>query len=237
MLELNKIYLGMWHNYIKDIPENYIDLILVDPPYNIDNQGKVKSHLSTTGIVNINYNFEKCNINDFLLFIPKLKETGSIVIFYDARYNYKIIDLFENNNLKFKSFIYYIKNNRGINPRKNFVNIIETACWFVKNSDYKWNGKGTSRNGIKDFTNELNNPKKCIHPTQKPLNVFKEIIRIFTDKNDIVADFYSGSGTTAHACINLYRNFICFEKEEKYYNTSIKRIEIANKIKIKKFIE
>ena len=76
-----------------------------------------------------------------------------------------------------------------------------------------------------DFTGVVNNSKqKLPHPTQKPLSLFMELIRTFTNENDIVFDGYAGSGTTAEACMKTNRNFIVCETSEKYYQISKKRI-------------
>jgi site-specific DNA-methyltransferase (adenine-specific) len=63
-----------------------------------------------------------------------------------------------------------------------------------------------------------------LHPTAKPLEIIKRLIEMLTKENDIILDNYSGSGTTAHACLELNRQFICFEQDTEYYNKSIERI-------------
>jgi site-specific DNA-methyltransferase (adenine-specific) len=68
------------------------------------------------------------------------------------------------------------------------------------------------------------NQKDKIHPTQKPLELFEYLIRTYTDENETVLDNCSGSGTTAEGCINLNRNFICFEKDVDYWKQSVERI-------------
>lgn len=67
------------------------------------------------------------------------------------------------------------------------------------------------------------------HPTQKPLQLFKWCLNLFSKENDLILDCYSGSGTTAIAASELKRNFICVEKDEYYYNESVKRLEKYNK--------
>ena len=47
----------------------------------------------------------------------------------------------------------------------------------------------------------------------------------YSKEGDLIADFFSGSGTTAIACHNLKRNFICVEKDKEYYAASVKRLE------------
>lgn len=61
-----------------------------------------------------------------------------------------------------------------------------------------------------------------LHPTQKPVALFKYLIKTYTNEGDLVLDNCAGSGTTGVACKNLNRNFILIEKEPKY-------VEIINK--------
>jgi DNA modification methylase len=63
-----------------------------------------------------------------------------------------------------------------------------------------------------------------IHPTQKPLTLIKELIQKTSKENDLVLDCFSGSGATAIACYELNRNFIAIEKDEKYHNLSMERL-------------
>jgi len=73
-----------------------------------------------------------------------------------------------------------------------------------------------------------------LHPTQKPVALFEYLIKTYTNEGDLVLDNCAGSFTTAIACDNLKRNWICIEKEAKYCNIGKKRIknnEICNKEK------
>ena len=65
------------------------------------------------------------------------------------------------------------------------------------------------------------------HPTQKPVLLLEDLIKTFSDKGDTVVDLTAGSGSTAVACINTARNFICIEKEWDYCETAVKRIDKA----------
>ena len=64
-----------------------------------------------------------------------------------------------------------------------------------------------------------------LHPTQKPVALFEYLIKTYTDEGETVLDNCIGSGTTAVACLNTNRNFIGFEKEEKYCKIANERIE------------
>lgn len=74
--------------------------------------------------------------------------------------------------------------------------------------------------------------EKAIHPTQKPLRLFEMILRDYAAPEPsggglLVADFFSGSGTTAVACHNLKLDFVCIEKDEDYFKASCKRLQDA----------
>ena len=61
------------------------------------------------------------------------------------------------------------------------------------------------------------------HPTQKPISIIKRIISASSNKNDLILDPFAGSGTTAIACHDLDRKFICIEKEPKYHEIATQR--------------
>jgi len=63
------------------------------------------------------------------------------------------------------------------------------------------------------------------HSTQKPVDLFRYLIKTYSNEGDLVLDNCSGSGTTAAACIMEGRNYICIEKDVNYYSSSLKRIE------------
>ncbi len=62
------------------------------------------------------------------------------------------------------------------------------------------------------------------HPTQKPVALFEYLIRTYSNENEVILDNCSGSGTTAIACMNTNRRFICIERDETYHRKSIERM-------------
>lgn len=72
------------------------------------------------------------------------------------------------------------------------------------------------------------NTEVGLHPTQKPVDLFRYLIRTYTNENEIVLDNVAGSGTTAIAALMENRQYILMEKEEKYYNIILERIEKYN---------
>ena len=63
-----------------------------------------------------------------------------------------------------------------------------------------------------------------IHPTQKPVGVLKQLIKIFTDEGDVVIDPVAGSGSTLRACAELNRKCYGFEIKKKFYNEAQERM-------------
>jgi site-specific DNA-methyltransferase (adenine-specific) len=72
---------------------------------------------------------------------------------------------------------------------------------------------------------EFNVQQEGIHPTQKPVALFEYLIKTYTNPGELVLDNCAGSFTTAIACINTDRNYICIEKDETYCEIGRKRIE------------
>jgi len=66
--------------------------------------------------------------------------------------------------------------------------------------------------------------ERGLHPTQKPVALFEYLIKTYTQEGELVLDNCAGSFTTAVACDNTNRNWICIEKEEKYCNIGLTRI-------------
>jgi len=88
----------------------------------------------------------------------------------------------------------------------------------------RWNGGG--KRGV--FTHCTNNrDRHGEHPTEKPLNLMKELVSLFSNKGHTILDAFMGSGTTGVACVKLGRKFIGIELEEKYFDIACERIQKA----------
>lgn len=66
--------------------------------------------------------------------------------------------------------------------------------------------------------------KVNLHPTQKPLSLMEYMIATYTNEGDIVLDNTAGSGTTGRAAMNLNREYIMIEKDEKNYQICLERV-------------
>ena len=99
----------------------------------------------------------------------------------------------------------------------------------VNNMQYGITGVQTDNKGTRHPTTILDFAQKWrrqdqIHPTQKPIELFEWLIKTYTNEGDLVLDNCAGSFTTAIACLNTKRNYICMEKEQKYFEIGEKRI-------------
>jgi site-specific DNA-methyltransferase (adenine-specific) len=63
-----------------------------------------------------------------------------------------------------------------------------------------------------------------VHPTQKPVALFEYLIKTYTNERALVLDNCAGSGTTAVACENTGRRWVCIEKDETYYAKACERL-------------
>ena len=84
-----------------------------------------------------------------------------------------------------------------------------------------WEGKKYKSNILKykkDYTGH--------HPTQKPVLLLEDLIKTFSNENDLVVDLTMGSGSTGVACVNTNRNFIGIEMDDNYFNIATERINL-----------
>ncbi|KAA6351233.1 DNA adenine methyltransferase YhdJ [termite gut metagenome] len=66
---------------------------------------------------------------------------------------------------------------------------------------------------------------KTIHPTQKPVYLLERLLALTTKEGDTVLDPFAGSCSTAAACINTSRNYICYEIDKEYYDAGVRRLK------------
>lgn len=79
----------------------------------------------------------------------------------------------------------------------------------------------------KSIIRELGNRYKAIHPTQKPPRLIERLLALVSQPGDIILDTFAGSCSTAIACINTNRQFICYEIDKEYYDAGLDRVKKA----------
>jgi len=122
-----------------------------------------------------------------------------------------LIDIFNINKMQgFKQFDDLKKINKEFkNQFKSTFNLWEGGKYKSNILKYK-----------KDYTGH--------HPTQKPVLLLEDLIKTFSNENDLVVDLTMGSGSTGVACVNTNRNFIGIEMDSNYFEIAEQRIKEAN---------
>lgn len=126
-----------------------------------------------------------------------------------------------------KQCLYNPQKTQGHPPTNTYTKRAEVAnkSMVYGNNKQDISGGGeTDRYPKQLLTFKSDKQKSCLHPTQKPLELMEYLVKTHTNDGGKVLDFASGSGTTAHACMNLGRRSISVEKEEEYYLKSIERL-------------
>lgn len=216
---------------IKRIPDNSIDFILTDPPYNLSQHST--GNIPLPGRSAMNNDVAEWDMIDFNPeewadeFIRILKPTGNLFIF--TSYNqlgrwYNCLDhKFDTSN-----FMIWHKTNPAPKIFKaGFLNSCEMifTCW---NKKHTWNfiSQAEMHNFIESpicmRPERLSNPK---HPTQKPVSILKKMIEIASNEDDIIFDPFMGVGSMGVTALELGRRFIGVELDENYYNAAKQRIE------------
>ena len=101
----------------------------------------------------------------------------------------------------------------------------QTGLGYVEVESDKYNPDFKNPSSIIKINSLRPNSREFVdHPTQKPLALFEYLIKTYTNEGNTVLDCCAGSGTTAVACTKLNRNYVCIEKEEKYFKIIKERL-------------
>lgn len=159
-------------------------------------------------------------------FYQKLKKGGTCIIFFDIWKISILKQLLEKHKFKQIRLIEWIKTNPQ--PRNSKINYLtnarECALLAVKHSNPIFNS--SYDNGL--YFLPIQGGKR-IHPTQKSLILFEQLIEKHSNKDDLVIDPFLGSGTTFFACNNKQRNFKGCEINKEYYDHIINKAKTDHK--------
>ncbi len=248
-LELNKIYCGDCLDLMKEIPDKSIDLVLTDPPYNTMVNEDILQNGKTIVRRYVPFDAINLNIEGLIKNISRvLSDGGNLIIFCSDRQIGDYIRAFESQGLKYRNTLVWSKGSAMPKIRKNsFINQSEYICYGHKEGKHTFNFKKQS-----EMSNVLSyEPSVSFsygpaqnggvgeatgHPTQKPSLLIQHLTEVCSNEGDTVLDPFLGSGTTAVACKRTGRNFIGIEKEPKYVDIALKRLEKVNNRKLSEFL-
>ena len=243
--------------FLKQLPDSSVQLILIDPPYNLD--------LATWDTFSNYMDWAKQWLNEVERI---LTDNGNFVIFGGYQYqDVKKGDLLEimhylrhNTNLLFVNLIIWCYKT-GMGAHRFFANRHEEILWYAKTKKYYFD-LDSVRIPFDERTKELykkdkrlnpisiekgknptnvwqierliaNSWERVGHPTQKPLEVIRRLVKGLSYPGSTVLDFFAGSGTTGRVCIEEGRNSILVDNDTKTLDYFKKHL---NKMRLGKFI-
>lgn len=213
----------------KSIPNNSVDLILTDPPYNISKYSTGNINLPNRKSINndiANWDNIELNPEDYLEDFKRIiKPTGNIFIFTTYNCIGKWHAVFDDHFDTSQIMIWHKTNPVPNIYKKGFLNSCEMIICFW-NKGHLWNfiDQKTMHNFIESPIC-MGKERISNHPTQKPIKVLKHIISIASNPNDVVFDPFMGVASTAIASLEMGRKFYGCEINKDYYQTGIKRIK------------
>ena len=219
MLEINNLYNMDCVEGMKQIPNEYIDLIVTDPPYmtNYKSNRRVKNE-KFDHIQNDKNSNEL--ISEFLAEAHRVLKNNTAIYMFCSWHH---IDFFKQEFEKYftlKNLIVWNKNNHGSGDLK--------GAYAPKHELILYGHKGRSLFREKRIPDVIDCAKipslKLTHPAEKPIDLLDIFIRNSSDKGDIILDGFAGTGATCISAINNERKYIGFELDTNYYEIAQNRI-------------
>lgn len=208
-----------------------VDAIIADPPYNVVEKAKGKIQLfrqfdSIHTKENMDFDSNFNQLNWLKTAVKLLKKGGHLIIFNDWENMGEIAKELRRLKIKVKSLNHWQKTNPlpAECPRR-FVPGREYFLHSLKQGQYKFNVDKIHHGEFKMGLTPNSEKQFGQHPTQKPIELMKDIISILTNEKNVILDPFMGSGTTGVACKSLKRKFIGIELDEKYFNIAKTRID------------
>lgn len=247
-MDINNIYQGDCVELLKKLPDNSVDLIFADPPYNLQLGGDLYRP-NQTKVDAVNDNWDKfSSMQDYDNFCKDwlkecrrvVKPTGSIWVIGSYHNIFRVGTIMQDVGFWILNDIIWLKTNPMPNFKgTRFNNAHETLIWAGKSKESKYTFHYHSMKSMNDDLQmrsdwlipicsgeeriKVNGQKA--HSTQKPAELLYRVIISSSNVGDVVLDPFFGSGTTGAVAKRLGRNYIGFEREEFYIDVARKRIE------------
>jgi len=237
-----------------EIPNSSVDLIFVDPPYNIGKNFNGHKDKWATDEDYLNWCYKWID-----LCIKKLKSNGSMYIMTSTQFM-PYFDIFIRERMTILSRLVWYYDSSGVQARNYYGSMYEPILFCVKNPDYyTFNANDIlveAKTGAKrKLIDYRKNPPQVYssekvpgnvwefarvryrmdeyenHPTQKPIALLERIIKASSNVGDTVLDPFSGTFTTSFVAKQLGRKSIGIELQEEYIKIGLRRLGIAEEYK------
>ena len=247
-LPLNQILHGDCIEILKSLPENSVDLIFADPPYNLQLRNDLyRPDMSKVDAVNDGWDqfadfksYDEFTSNWLRACQRVLKDTGTLWVIGSYHNIYRVGAIMQDLSFWILNDILWIKNNPMPNFRGvRFTNAHETMIWAQKKKGAQYTFNHKSMKALNDdlqmrsdWTIPLVTGKHRIksngskaHSTQKPEGLLYRVIMSSSNVGDVILDPFFGSGTTGAVAKKLGRNWIGIERDKKYVKVAQERID------------
>ena len=246
-MERIKLFNDHFQNYkVYGIPK--AQLIIADIPYNIGNNAygsnpqwyidgdnkNGESEFAGKQFFDTDKDFRPPEFMHFCnrMLIKEPKERGKapcMIVFCAFDQQFQLIELAKEYGLNNYINLVFRKNFSAqvLKANMRIVGNCEYAVLFYRDKLPKFNNNGKMIFNCLDWERDNITPK--VHPTQKPIGVIENLIRIFTDEDDVVIDPVAGSGVTLLAAKNLGRRAYGFEIKKDFYKVANEKILTATK--------
>lgn len=218
-METNKCYNIDCMEFMSKMSNNSVNFTLTDIPYD-------EVARKTCGLEKMK-NLDTLGAADKLIFdIPKFLDevyrisSNSICIFCGLEQFSSVVQFFKSKPGTTRCLVYEKSNPVPSNGQYVYLSGVELAVWFKKRGAKTFNAY--CKNTI--FRYPIFGGKKRVHPTQKHPSLFKELIMDNTNDGDIVFDPCAGGMTTALACKETNRQYICCELNKEYFDAGMKML-------------
>jgi site-specific DNA-methyltransferase (adenine-specific) len=245
-----QIFHGDALEILQQIPNESVDLIFVDPPYNIGKNFAGRKDKWKTDQDYLDWCYQWID-----LCISKVKPNGSLYLMTSTQFM-PYFDLYVRNKVTILSRIVWSYDSSGVQAKNYFGSMYEPILYCVKDkNDYTFNSddilveaKTGSKRKLIDYRKNPPQPYKTEkvpgnvwdfarvryrmeeyenHPTQKPIALLERIIKASSNPGDVVLDPFSGTFTTCFVAQQLNRHFIGIEIQEEYFKIGLRRLHIA----------
>ena len=198
-----------------------VDLLITDPPYNVNYQGGTKDKLKIKNDNMDNDNFRKFLRDAFFTADSVMKEGAVFYIWHADSEGYNFRGACFDNNWKVRQCLIWNKNSM-VMCRQDYHWKHEPCLYgWKEGASHLW-ASDRKQTTILDFDKPIKNAE---HPTMKPVKLFDYQIKNNTKKDDVVLDLFGGSGTTLIACEQNERISYSMELDPKYVDVIIDRWE------------
>lgn len=219
-----------YRDFLRSLDKNSVDLVLTDPPYAVSRKTGFSSFKNGEPRFAVSMDFgewdhEQIDLDALARETYRvLRRGGAAIVWYDVWKISHLYDALADAGFKMLRLIVWNKTNPvPLNSRCTYLsNSREMAVVAVKGGSPTFN----SRYDSGDYTYPIpRHGGKRLHPTQKPLDLFRELIRKHSNPGDLVIDPFLGSGTTAVAALEEGRTFAGCDIDEKYVEGAKSRMQ------------